>query len=64
MKKLLLSGIAALFLATGAVNAEEVDMCPGPSATEIPCSKLGREYMSDRAGLIGQSSPPNRRSSR
>jgi len=36
MKKLLLTGIAALFLATGTAQAKDADMCIGPLATEIP----------------------------
>jgi hypothetical protein len=47
----LIIGIAALFIATGTVNAEKVDMCLGPSATEIPCSELGREYMCGKSDI-------------
>jgi hypothetical protein len=51
MKKLLLSGIAALFLATGAVHAKDVDMCVGPHATEIPCAELDNEFMCGKSDI-------------
>jgi hypothetical protein len=51
MKKLLLSGIAALFLATGATHARNADMCIGPSATEIPCAELGNEFMCGKSDI-------------
>jgi hypothetical protein len=51
MKKLLLTGIAALFLVTGAAHARNANMCIGPLATEIPCAELGDEFMCGKSDI-------------
>jgi len=55
MKKLFLSGVVALFLATGTAHAqmgeEDNGSCLGPDATKIPCTQLGRLYKCDGADV-------------
>jgi hypothetical protein len=50
-KKLLLAGVAVLFLAPGTTHAKDVDMCVGPDATEIPCAELGTEFMCGKSDI-------------
>jgi hypothetical protein len=47
MRRIFLTGVAALLLATGTAHAKDVDMCFGPNATEIPCTQLGDEFTCD-----------------
>jgi hypothetical protein len=51
MKKMLLSSVAALLLATRTAHAKDVQMCVGPHATEIPCAELGNEFMCGKSDL-------------
>jgi len=46
MKKLLLAGVAALFLATGTAHAKDGNTCVKPNLTESSCSKDGDQYES------------------
>jgi hypothetical protein len=51
MKKLFLTSIAALLLATGTAHAKDVDLCLGPNATEIPCAELGNEFVCGKSDI-------------
>jgi hypothetical protein len=44
VKKLFLTSVAALFLATGTAHAKDDDTCIGPHLTDIPCAELGDVY--------------------